>query len=224
MNVLLVHPGPLMYTKIYLRLEPLGLELVASAARALGHRVTLLDLQVESSTDYVRLLREHRPDAVGFSCNYLANVPEIVDLAKLTKRVVPRCAVFVGGHSASFVAETILVHGDGAIDCILKGEGETAVGPVLAALADRDNQPGVFRERSRAPARDRRSECSSTSTLIGPPAILLRHRRKYFIGVLDPCASIEFTRGCPWDCSFCSAWTFYGRSYRVRTPKQLLKT
>ena len=86
MNVLLVHPGPLMYTKIYLRLEPLGLELVASAARALGHRVTLLDLQVESSTDYVRLLREHRPDVVGFSCNYLANVPEIVDLAKLTKR------------------------------------------------------------------------------------------------------------------------------------------
>jgi magnesium-protoporphyrin IX monomethyl ester (oxidative) cyclase len=129
MNVLLVHPGPLMYTKIYLRLEPLGLELVASAARALGHRVTLLDLQVESSSDYVRLLREHRPDAVGFSCNYLANVPEVVDLAKLTKRVVPRCAVFVGGHSASFVAETILVHGDGAIDCILKGEGETAVGP-----------------------------------------------------------------------------------------------
>ena len=33
--------------------------------------------------------------------------------------------------------------------------------------------------------------------------------------MLDPCASIEFTRGCPWDCSFCSAWTFYGRSYRI---------
>ena len=32
--------------------------------------------------------------------------------------------------------------------------------------------------------------------------------------MLDPCASAEFTRGCPWDCSFCSAWTFYGRSYR----------
>jgi hopanoid C-3 methylase len=35
--------------------------------------------------------------------------------------------------------------------------------------------------------------------------------------VLDPCASIEFSRGCPWDCSFCSAWTFYGRSYRVKS-------
>ncbi|HVN28834.1 MAG TPA: radical SAM protein, partial [Candidatus Binataceae bacterium] len=30
---------------------------------------------------------------------------------------------------------------------------------------------------------------------------------------------IEFTRGCPWDCSFCSAWTFYGRSYRKSSPE-----
>ncbi len=118
MNVLLVHPGPLMYTKIYLRLEPLGLELVASAARTLGHRVTLLDLQVESHRDYFRLLHEQRPDVVGFSCNYLANVPEIVDLAKLTKQLLPACRVFVGGHSASFVAQAILEHAEGAIDCV----------------------------------------------------------------------------------------------------------
>jgi hypothetical protein len=53
-----------------------------------------------------------------------------------------------------------------------------------------------------------------------PPARhLTRRRRKYFIGVLDPCASAEFTRGCPWDCSFCSAWTFYGRSYRKTSPE-----
>ena len=52
-----------------------------------------------------------------------------------------------------------------------------------------------------------------------PARDLLRHRRKYFIGVLDPCASIEFSRGCPWDCSFCSAWTFYGRSYRIKSAE-----
>src|SRR5205814_2041436 len=53
-----------------------------------------------------------------------------------------------------------------------------------------------------------------------PPARrLARRRRRYFIGELDPCASIEFTRGCPWDCAFCSAWTFYGRSYRMLSPE-----
>jgi hopanoid C-3 methylase HpnR len=30
---------------------------------------------------------------------------------------------------------------------------------------------------------------------------------------------VEFTRGCPWDCTFCSAWTFYGRSYRKASPE-----
>ena len=47
----------------------------------------------------------------------------------------------------------------------------------------------------------------------------MRRRRRYFIGELDPCASMEFSRGCPWDCSFCSAWTFYGRSYRKASPE-----
>ena len=53
-----------------------------------------------------------------------------------------------------------------------------------------------------------------------PARDLLRHRRKYFIGALDPAASVEFSRGCPWDCAFCSAWTFYGRSYRIVSPER----
>ncbi|MGA8433634.1 MAG: radical SAM protein, partial [Methyloceanibacter sp.] len=42
-------------------------------------------------------------------------------------------------------------------------------------------------------------------------------------GILDPAASIEFSRGCPWDCSFCSAWTFYGRSYRLVSPERVVE-
>src|SRR5207249_4030470 len=131
MKVLLVHPSPLMYSEIFLRLEPIGVERVAAAVRAAGHEVRLLDLQIFGHADYYRELADFAPHAVGFSLNYLANVPEVLDLAKETKR----------------------------------------------------------------------------------------RRHKYFIGVLDPCASAELTRGCPWDCSFCSAWTFYGRSYRRASPE-----
>ena len=48
MKLLFVHPGPLLYTNVFLRLEPLGLELVAEAARRRKHSVRLIDLQVES--------------------------------------------------------------------------------------------------------------------------------------------------------------------------------
>src|ERR1700730_17725305 len=56
-----------------------------------------------------------------------------------------------------------------------------------------------------------------------PARDLLRHRRKYFLRTLDPFASIEFSRGCPWDSSFCSAWTFYGRSCRLVSPQRVVE-
>src|SRR6476659_5226930 len=123
MKVLAVHPSCLMYSKIYLRLEPLGLELVAAAIRNAGHEVRLIDLQAETHRDYSRIIDQWQPDAIAFSCNYLANIPEIIDLAKETRAKIPNALVFVGGHSASFTAEQILEHADGTIDCVLKGEG-----------------------------------------------------------------------------------------------------
>src|SRR5688572_350782 len=223
MKILAVHPSALMYTKIYLRLEPLGLELVAQAIRQAGHTIRLIDLQVETHRDYFALLRAWHPDVVSFSCNYLANVPEIVDLAKLTKTALPDSFVFVGGHSASFIAERFLEHGEGAIDCILKGEGEAVIPELLQAIehdrAALSRVPGVVSQFGSGPP----PHFAENLDALSPARDLLRHRHKYFIGVLDPAASIEFSRGCPWDCSFCSAWTFYGRSYRLISPERVVE-
>jgi hopanoid C-3 methylase HpnR len=212
-----------MYSEIYLRLEPLGLELVAEALRRAGHDVRLLDLQVWSHADYFRVLEAWRPRAVGFSLNYLANIPEVLDLAKSTRARAPGCFVFAGGHSASFTAREILEHAAGAIDCVVRGEGEAIARDLLDLVSEGSPSDEALRQ------------LPGVSTLAGdgpPPRVvpsleqvrpardLLAKRRKYFIGVLDPCASIEFTRGCPWDCVFCSAWTFYGRRYRTVSPEK----
>jgi hopanoid C-3 methylase len=222
MRVLAVHPGPLMYTKIFLRLEPLGLELVAAAAQEAGHEVRLIDLQVEAHPAFFRLIEAWRPDVIAFSCNYLANIPEIIDLAKTAKTKLPRTVICVGGHSASFIAKAIIEHGEGAVDCVLRGEGEAGMPLLLAAIeagTDLATVPGAVTASGEGPAP---GFVHSLDDLL-PARDLVRHRRKYFIGVLDPCASIEFSRGCPWDCSFCSAWTFYGRSYRLLRPERVIE-
>src|SRR5260370_4516242 len=141
MKVLLVHPSGLMYTEVYLRLEPLGLERVAASLRNAGHEVRLLDLQVFKHRHYQSALRAWRPDAVAFSLNYLANIPEVVDLARLTRRLLPDTLVFVGGHSASFTAREILAHAGGAIDCVVKGEGEEIAARILDPWPARQELP-----------------------------------------------------------------------------------
>ncbi len=219
MKVLCVHPSGLMYNEIFLRLEPLGVELVAAAVRAAGHKVRLIDLQVESHRDYYQTLEDFRPDAVMFGMNYLANVPEVVDLCKETKKRWPRVMTCVGGHSASFTAREVLAHAAGAIDCVVRGEGEETAPRVLARWRDDPTQlhkvAGVITLTGEGPL----PQTIHSLDDLRPARDLLRHRKKYFIGVLDPAASIEFSRGCPWDCSFCSAWTFYGRSYRKISPE-----
>lgn len=217
MRLLLVHPRVLMYAELYLRLEPLGLERVAAAALDAGHEVRVVDLQTATAAELDRELSSHPPDAVGVSLNYLANIPEAIDLAHRIKSVSPRCFVFFGGHSVSFIADHVLRQADGAVDAIIRGEGEPAMAPLLAAIRDGGlgEVPGIVTADGHGAAP--RLLDSIERPL--PARHLLRHRRRYFIGELDPCASIEFTRGCPWDCSFCSAWTFYGRSYRKQSPE-----
>lgn len=217
MRLLLVHPSALMYSEIFLRLEPLGLERVAAAARGAGHQVRVVDLQVLSHRDLVRELVSFRPRALGVSLNYLANIPEAIEIAHRVKRLVPGCFVFFGGHSVSFVADEVLEQAEGAVDAVVRGEGEPAIGPLLEAVRDGGAEavPGVVTATGRGPEPGMLHGIDSPR----PARDLMRRRRRYFIGELDPCASIEFTRGCPWDCSFCSAWTFYGRSYRKASPR-----
>jgi hopanoid C-3 methylase len=211
MRVLFVHPGPLMYSEIYLRLEPLGMERVAAAVRAAGHQVQILDLQIFTHRDFFKLIESWRPQALGFSLNYLANVPEVLDLAQGARSLLKDSLIFVGGHSASFIASALLEDSP-AVDCVLRGEGESATPELLESLGGGSvaKVPGVVTRRGQGPA----PRLLEDLDRFFPARDLAQRRRKYFIGVLDPCASIEFTRGCPWDCSFCSAWTFYGRSYR----------
>lgn len=217
MRTLLVHPSALMYSEIFLRLEPLGVERVAQAARSAGHDVRVLDLQVFPHDQLWRELRDWQPHAVGFGVNYLANVPEVIDLAKEVKAALPGCFLFLGGHSVSFIAKHVIEQSGGAIDAVVRGEGEVVTPKLLDACRDGPvhTLPGVTTGEGSGPA-----PLMMDSLDDMPPARdLMGKRRKYFIGVLDPCASIEFTRGCPWDCSFCSAWTFYGRSYRKASPE-----
>ncbi|MGB6455311.1 MAG: hopanoid C-3 methylase HpnR [Streptosporangiaceae bacterium] len=217
MRLMLVHPSALMYSEIFLRLEPLGLERVAGTALAAGHQVRALDLQVTSRRELDRELAQFQPEAIGVSLNYLANIPEAIDIAHDVKDMLPGCFVFFGGHSVSFVASHVLEQAGGAVDAVLRGEGETAIVPLLDAIRDGGvgGVPGIVTTDGLGPG-PRLLESIDTPR---PARHLMRNRRRYFIGELDPCASIEFTRGCPWDCSFCSAWTFYGRSYRKASPE-----
>ena len=186
MRLLGVHPGPLMYTKIFLRLEPLGLELVAAAVRAAGHEVRLIDLQVESHRDlsrgrrrlaagrhrvFVQLPRQHSGDRRSRESGEGAAAGTI-DLRRRPQRVVRRA-----GDPRAWRRRDRL-------RAARRGRGRRR------RRCWRRSKPGAdlaeCRVRDRATAKARRPALSIRSTTLLPARDLLRHRRKYFLGVARP--------------------------------------
>jgi len=109
--------------------------------------------------------------------------------------------VVMGGFHASNLPDEALQH----VDSVVVGEGELAWPQLLA-----DFQAGCLQRIYRA-------ESLIDTTLI-PPA-----RREIFKGSGHLFTNtIQTTRGCPFDCEFCSVTAFYGRKYRKRPVEQVL--
>src|SRR5262249_56477466 len=110
-----------------------------------------------------------------------ANVPEVLDLAKETKRRLRGCFIFAGGHSGTFAADELLERAAGAIDAFVRGEGEMITPRLLEAAGDPrlSTLPGVVTRDGAGPAPIMLDDIDRFQ----PARDLTRRRHKYFIGV-----------------------------------------
>lgn len=185
---------------------PLGAALVAAALREAGHEVSMIDADAEDLApgQVLERLESRAPDAVGISCNYISKHNPTLLLAREIKQRV-KCLVFVGGNHASAEAENLLASSGGAIDVVLRGEGEPTA-PLLMGSLDR-----------KAPLDSRSLEprhVEALDRLPLPAYDLLPMARYTRFAVLT-------SRGCPYGCSFCASNLVAGPRVRLRSPESV---
>lgn len=119
--------------------------------------------------------------------------------ARFRERGIP---VVIGGFHASNLPDEALEYAD----AVVVGEGEIVWPQLLADL-----------ERGSLQPRYRAAELLGMQEV--PPA-----RRELYAGKKYLFTNtIQTTRGCPFDCEFCSVTAFYGRKYRKRPVEQVLQ-
>src|SRR3990170_3818449 len=220
MRVLLIQPhqGTNLGLSRVLITEPLGLENVATPLLEDFHDVRILDLRIENLKKLSEEICYFAPQAVGISCSFTTDVYPTLDIAKNIKELNPSTFVFVGGHHASLLPSDLL---QDQVDAVVIGEGEIPTNEMINELdrgGDVSKVKGVMTREGFIP----REIIRNLDEMPLPARHLTKRlRRHYHIGFDCPMASLETSRGCPYECNFCSVWVFYSRKIRGKSPDKL---
>src|SRR5205823_5672325 len=135
MHVLLLRPVPgndRFGLGPFFRIEPLGLEYIAAALEARGHRTTTVDLRYGGSLE--QHLRRSRPAVVGVACMHALETDEVLALTARIRHASPGAFILVGGHSAAAYPTPFFAN---TVDAICMDDGELVVPALVDAIANR---------------------------------------------------------------------------------------
>ncbi len=143
-------------------------------------------------------------------------------LAERIKAELDCLVVFAGPQADITAVETL--EEISWVDYICRGEGETTVYPFFSSLLkgepDLSVDGLVYRSEGEIKANPRPELIKDLDTLPIPDYSVVPAEV-----VVDPktCFSIDVGRGCPFGCTYCSTKTFWGRKYRLKSPKRILE-
>lgn len=216
MRVLLIStPHPLEEAP----LPPLSLAYLAASLERHGIDVQILDFLVTRYTPEKlrRKLADYRPQLVGVTCVTL-NYPRASRILRTCKAYDPGITTMIGGPHATFaLSETLLK--SPWIDAIAIGEGERTLVEVATALEqgrDFHQVPGIaFADGGMVVKTAPRPPIQDLDELPMPARHLLPLAR---YRALNMPSTVITSRGCPYQCIFCSGRRMFGPKVRFRDP------
>ncbi len=200
--------------------DNLGLRYLYSAVRAAGHEPDILTFEADPQT-LIRRAQATQPDLIGLSLIFQYMTPKFAEVITAVRAAGVKAHITVGGHYPSFDYKPVLDLIP-ALDSVVRFDGEVTLATLLNRLAEgrdwRDIDGLACRLDDGSVRSTRLRETVADLDELPWPE---RTDIDYESNPLAT-ASILGSRGCPWDCSFCSIRPFYeaqgGKLRRLRKP------
>jgi radical SAM superfamily enzyme YgiQ (UPF0313 family) len=251
LSIVLIRPASLLPLSAHnvwvLDAPPIGLAYLSASLKRAGHRVRIVDAFGEAPGKVTR-----DPDGYGINGlvneQVVERIPADVDLIGVTcmfsnswiycRRTIaaiaaahPHVPIVVGGEHATADYARLLRQVPEVLCCVL-GEGEETIVDVAAHLGHGlalDDVPGLaVRDATGAPRRTApRARLVDVDAIPWPDweSVPLAH---YLDNQLthDPYAARSMpmlaSRGCPYQCTFCSSPQMFGTKWVARDPRQVV--
>ncbi|MFX1606802.1 MAG: B12-binding domain-containing radical SAM protein, partial [Promethearchaeota archaeon] len=206
---------------------PLGLGYIASYLREYGnHEVKIHDglLQHSRVPDFAETLSIYSPTVVGISGQTTPSIYDVYQTAKMVKNHDPAILVVVGGAHVTFQDKQVLEECP-EIDVVVRGEGEITMNTLLERIDHHQSYNRVLGTTIRNGSNIiRNSDAPYIANLddLPFPAYDILDLPRYFPRG-KRITSMITSRGCPYQCTFCSSSRITGKRWRGRSPESVIQ-
>jgi len=246
LKILLINPPKKVLVGEHGRLSiypPLGLAYLAASIRNKYH-VEILDAVLEdwkrvdsqgvhgmSFKKLAEKVKERNPDIVGITG--LSFIAENINKAIFEiKKINPKIKIIIGGAYATNSPQNLLKNK--GVDIVVLGEGEAILPEILDCLDKNKSLKGIkgiyYREKGKNIFTGQREFIQNLDKIKFPARDLLKMEEYFKIFKTGHgaegsgrCVSFITSRGCPFNCVFCSASKITGKKWRYRSPENVIK-
>ncbi len=182
------------------------------------HRVGVADLiLVQSSVEPTvrRLMREWDPEIVGLSIMTFQRATALAVIA-LIRAVKPGVRIVVGGYDPSLAREAYTDDPGPVVDFVVRGEGEITFRLLIRAIEAGDGFEAIAGLSYRDGVAFRHNRARGVGDLSNEEFRLPNRAARVLSGYTTmgrQADVVETSRGCTYDCSFCSIIEMRGRNF-----------
>lgn len=192
---------------------PLGLLYIGTTVKDVG-TVKIIDAYNRNYADSEILdqASTFNPDIIGISINFFFSMKPAIRLLKKLRLKFKNAIIICGGNAATYTHEDLLKEG---FDYVSMYEGEnTYKDIVLSPTKDLTHIKGLSYLRESCVYTSKRGEIIELDSLPFPDYSLLDGYQDYFV-------AISSSRGCPYDCFYCSTKQMWGTKWRRRSAESI---
>lgn len=241
-KVLLIAPPHYFKLRLDYLSSNLGLGYIAAFLEKHGHEVRFIDALVEGmNTSEVVSTRLQKAKRIGLSYkDIIARIPRDTDFIGITapfsghdkivrelteniKNAYECIPIVVGGGLPSILRKTVFYE---SVDFLICGEGEIPMLSLVEGKPPEDIQGVIFRKDGIIMDNGQAEQIRDLDTIPFPARHLMNMDKYLYFSnrgrTKKRTTSIITSRGCPFDCTFCSVHSICGYRYRKRTPENLI--
>ncbi len=178
-------------------------------------------------------LKKLQPDLIGIHCNFTAFADDSLELATLIKSLFPDVPILIGGAHPTIEGNAVM-HKCPAIDFTAIGEGEIILEHLIRHLRGEtaiEEVPGLLYRKDGEIIATKPAQLIKDLDDLPIPSRRYIDLEKYsyfnkktvWYAKQAPIATIMTSRGCPYDCVFCSTKVVWTRKWRFRSLENVFK-